>query len=146
MADPLSITGGTVGVISLALTTCQGIFTYYESYKTQNQDVCNAMQNLQLLIRSLSLIQDCMTNNVASQEAIAHIENCITSCRDATFKLDGFLQKYHQNPSPTSLKERLHICEQRILFPFKKSTLKNLSATIRDFKDNLTTGLQIILL
>lgn len=143
MGDPLSIAGSAAGIISIALTACQGIFTYYESYHTQSQDVCDAMQKLQLLVHSLSILQDCIPKISASQEAITHVERCISFCRDATSRLECFVQKYRQHPSPATMKEKLHICEQKILFPFRKSTLKNLSATICDFQDSLNTALLI---
>lgn len=38
MADPLSIAGGAVGFVSLGLTSCKSIISFYETYKDQDEE------------------------------------------------------------------------------------------------------------
>ena len=58
MADTVSVAGSAVGVISLAITTCQGVISYYDSWETQDQNISDAKRKIERLQSSLSALEE----------------------------------------------------------------------------------------
>ena len=96
MADPVSVAGGAVGVISLAITTCQGVISYYDSWETQDQNVSDAKREIERLQSSLSALEKILPK-ISSSSAIAeHVKQCVLCCGEGTARLKQFFGKMSQ--------------------------------------------------
>ncbi|KAL9130116.1 MAG: hypothetical protein Q9175_007111 [Cornicularia normoerica] len=144
MADPFSVIGSAVGVVSLAITTCQGVLSYYNSWDTQDQNISDAKGEIERLRNSFSALEEILPK-VSSSSAIAtQVEQCVLSCKEGTGRLEQFLGKCLKNPAPLSLIDKLRVCRQRAIFPFRQSSLDSLKITVRDLEGSLGTALQIL--
>lgn len=144
MAEALSVAGSAVGVISLAITTCQGVLSYYNSWENQNQSVSDAKSGIERLRNSLSALEVILPK-VSSSSAIAgHVEQCVLSCKEGTARLEQFLGKCRKNPAPVSLPDKLREYRHKAIFPFRQSSLDSLNNIVRDLEGNLGTALQVL--
>ena len=144
MAEPFSVAGSAVGVISLAITTCQRVISYYNSWDTQDQSISDAREKLERLRSSLSALEEILPKISSSSAIAAEVEQCVLSCREGTARLQTFLRKCHEYPTPLSLRDRFRDCRQRAIFPFRQSSLDSLKEIVRDFEDNLGIALQVL--
>ena len=136
--------GSAVGVISLAITTCQGVISYYNSWDTQDQSISDAKEKIERLRSSLSALEEILPKISSSSAIAAEVEQCVLSCREGTTRLQKFLAKCRESAAPLNLRDRLRACRQRVLFPFRQSSLDNLKEIVRDLEDNLGTALQVL--
>ena len=144
MGDPFSVAGSAVGVISLAITTCQGVISYYNSWDIQDQSISDAKEKTERLRSSLSALEAVLPKISSSSAIAAEVEKCMLSCREGTARLQKFLGKCRENAAPLNFRDRLQNCRQRALFPFRQSSLDSLKEIVRDFEDNLGTALQVL--
>jgi hypothetical protein len=91
MTDPFSVTESAVGVISLGLTVCQGLITYYGNFKAFHEqiDVTDQMAGLESVLKVLrhvlmnaSVLSTCET----APSAAAAIDS-ILKCHEGLNKL-----------------------------------------------------------
>ena len=144
MAEPLSIAGSAVGVISLAITACQGVLSYYNSWDTQDQNIKDAKGRIERLRTSLSALEEILPKISSSSAIAVHVEQCILSCKEGAVRLEQFLGKCRKNPAPLSLTDRLRDCRQKAIFPFRQPSLDSLQEIVRGLEGNLGTALQIL--
>jgi hypothetical protein len=60
MADPLSISASAAGLMSLAITACQSLATYYAAWKGYEKDVEKMCQHLELVSNNMRHLQRCL--------------------------------------------------------------------------------------
>ena len=139
MADPLSVTGGAVGIVSLGLTVCQGLLQYYASWKDCENDVAAMCGPLDGLARTLQLLETSIRDNDFKPEIVARLEESIKSCRDGVGCLQKKLNKVKavKLPAGSGSWEKLQSHYRRALYPFKESTLAKLRETVSELRDNL---------
>ena len=53
MADPLSIAGSVVGIISLGIQAAESLVQYYTSFRDQEDDIANVVRKLKSLLELL---------------------------------------------------------------------------------------------
>lgn len=144
MADPLSVASSAVGVLSLAITTCQGVISYYKSWDTQGENMSNAKGEIERLRNCLSALEEILPKIMSSSAIAVHVEQCVLSCQEGTVRLEQFLKKCRNSPAPLSLKDKIRDCGQKAIFPFRQSSLNTLKEIVRNLEDSLGTALQVL--
>ena len=144
MTDPFSITGGVVSILSLAITTVQGVKSYYESWNTQDQYVSDVNNKVQSLLHSLSALEQILPRISSSSATKVHVEQCVLSSKEGISRLEEFLRKCRKNPAPVGLKDKVRTARQKAIFPFRRSSLDTLRDIVRDLEGNLGTALQVL--
>lgn len=144
MADPVSVAGSAVGVISLAITTCQGVISYYDSWENQEQNISDAKRKIERLQSSLFALEEILPK-ISSSSAIAeHVKQCVLCCGEGTARLEQFLGRCREDPAPLSLKAKFRVLRQKAIFPFRKSSLDRLRGIVRDLEGDLGTALRVL--
>ena len=146
MADPLSVAGSAVGVVSLGLFLCKELVSYYRSWSSQNQDVQDIISRIEQLANILEILKGSLNRLSESgyAAALSQVESSVLSCSNAMTKLQETLEKCHRNPKPDSPVDMFIVQTKRLLFPFRKDTLENLKSTGREFRENLTLALSVL--
>ena len=144
MADGFSIAGSAVGVLSLAITTCQGVLSYYSSWEHQDQNISDATGKIERLRSSLTALEEILPKISSSSTIAANVEQCILSCKEGTWRLEQFLGKCRKNPAPLSRIDKFRDCRQKAVFPFRQSSLDSLKEIVQDLEHNLSTALQVL--
>lgn len=142
MADPLSLTANAVGVISLGITVCQGLIDYCQAYAGQYGDVRVAVQDLQDLEKSLTLLRDSFRRRPDLFNLVVPYMDRLRARID---DLQPILSQFGKSVSrQSSLKDKVESAKQRALYPFKKGMIRELRDTVRQAQDNLTLALGVV--
>lgn len=137
MADTVSVAGSAVGVISLAITTCQGVISYYDSWETQDQNISDTKRKIQRLQSSLSALEEILPK-ISSSSAIAeHVKQCVLCCGEGTARLEHFFGKMSQGSCSAQFQSQIPSVEAKSYIPFRKSSLDRLREIVRDLEGDL---------
>ena len=145
MADPLSVAGSAVGIISLSLTVCQGLIQYYVSWKGCNQHIDRLVKSLQMFLRTLELLNKAIISSPFKVNVVACIEENIDSCRNGVDVLQKKLDKVKSIEVPDqSIYSKIITQGKRLLYPFKESTLIKLQETVSGLSDDLALAMNVL--
>lgn len=143
MADPTSAAGFAVGVISLGIQVCQGLVSYYADWKSRDDDIDRILDKLRGLGETLeNLKSEILKLQDSNAKEIKDVNTKILSCDAGIHRLQTVLNKCCSSPSANSV----HNFFQKTIYPFKKATLQELDASVKDLQGNLDTGLLSLLL
>ncbi|KAJ0413081.1 hypothetical protein BJY00DRAFT_320136 [Aspergillus carlsbadensis] len=148
MADPFSITGSAVGVVSLGLTICQGLLAYYGPYKSFHEEINEVASRVQSLNSLLTTLNDVIANSSSfnasptPQPIQAAIQN-IQSCSHGLQKLEKMSIKCRTSCPPGNRSRSVNQFN-RLLYPFRQETLLKLMGTVTWLQDNLNTSLLLL--
>ena len=146
MADPLSIVGAVVGVVSLGIQVTQSLIDFYNAYKYQKFDLANILRNLEDLKNTLQELEKFWVERTLMeyhQHLVERIQESVINCTDAIDELDTACQKFTRIIEP-GLKKSFNTIKNQIAYPFRKSTLDKLNIDIREIQKNLAFLLQIM--
>ncbi|KAI1805162.1 hypothetical protein F4811DRAFT_570343 [Daldinia bambusicola] len=135
--DPLSISAGVAGFISLGLTAAGGIIQYCKSYRSLDSDLAQLMHHAEELESFLSLIRD---RSTAPQSLPGDIDTCLQGCRDACdtcLKDVKLLNAKYTHPRPRWKPSK------RLNYPFDKAKLDDLRSRLQEFHARLLGFLQL---
>jgi hypothetical protein len=148
MADPFSVTGSAVGVISLGLTVCQGLLAYYGQFKAfheQIDEVTDRMAALESILKALQhvLINASVLSMCETAPSATVAIDSILKCYDGLNKLGRMVEKCDATKSTrNSTGHNKQI--SRLLYPFRRETLMALTETMSCLQANLNTSLQLL--
>ena len=143
MADPISPAGFAIGAVSLGIQVCQGLVSYYTDWKSCDDDINRIIGKLRGLEETLENLKNGMTRyQCANAKEVADVNEKILLCDDGIHRLQAVLNKCRSFPSSNSVHKFL----QKTLYPFRKTTLHELEASMRDLQGNLHTGLLSLLM
>jgi hypothetical protein len=141
MADPFSLASGAAGLISLAITTCNGLLTYYSSWRHRDETVTATCNHIQSLTSILQLLQDSLSQHNFDSSVTSEVGRNIASCRDGIQKLTQKLKKVQD--SRVTARE-FNDFTRRALYPFKESTLLKMRELVSDLRDNLNLAVNVL--
>ncbi len=143
MGDPVSAAGFSVGVISLGIQVCQGLVSYYGDWKSYDDDIDRIHGKLRTLEGTFdNLRKEILKLRSATPKEVNDVNEKILSCDEGIHKLQAVLNKCWSSPSANTVNKFL----QKTLYPFRKTTLKDLNAGVQDLQSDLDTGLLSLLM
>lgn len=147
MADPASIVGTAVGVLSLGIQVCQGLVSYYEKWKSFDDDIAHfhaSIDGLRITLENLECTLPKFKNSSAN--IVADVEKKIIFSINGIRKLEEVLYKCNSSVSANITQQRGYRLVQKTFYPFKKATLQELSNNVMNLEHNLTTSLHSLTL
>lgn len=143
MADPFSITGSAVGVISLGLTVLSGLLQYYGDWKDSEQDIAATYTSIEGLTKTFMLIKDTLEGQSFRREIVDRVTESSDSCSAGVQSLEKKLAKI-RGATPDKPGEKLRAHARKAAYPFKKSTLIKLAEVVSDLRDNLSLAVNTL--
>lgn len=145
MADPFSVAGSAVGVISLGISVCQGLVKYYSLFKGQDDEVGKMVGKVERLTCLLEALQHRLSSpRYRHSVSVEKVEQNIVACATSLTKLKDTLSKCTQESTADDLRHKLRTTSRRMLYPFKQKTLQDLSAAVSQCQSDLATAMQIL--
>ncbi|KAF3012849.1 hypothetical protein E8E14_010545 [Neopestalotiopsis sp. 37M] len=166
MADPLSLTGTALAVVSLLYSSCRSISDVIDHYKKAPKEYADISQDIKALLLALDSLKGCLgvthdsdlsdAQKATLADLTEPLHNCNEACTDFANKISSLTS--HSNEDHTSrwdrlrlhfnksdvalLREKLNTTKTTLQIATSVSTLKALSrneAQLTDFQEMTTT-------
>lgn len=138
------VAGTTVGVISLGLQVCQGLFNYYNQFKSFSDDVSSTLQRLEELSGLLEVLDQHMRRSPADGVALDIGQDSVAACGAQLRKLQEMIKKCGECQMPAARADRVKLVKRRLLYPFRKETLNEMHATLDRLQSNVNLAAQLL--
>jgi hypothetical protein len=161
MADPLSVVGGVVGILSLAIEVTQTLYNYYTSLKGQSKEITSILGSLRTLHKTLEcLCHDLkhskfptgdldLVNNIS--DIVQRCEGYIEELKQEATKFENITEKVHEKIPLKSLKAAFQITSRRLrargrqlAYPIQENTLKDLRTHINHLNTELCFAINLL--
>ena len=146
MADPLSVAGSVVGLISLGIQVTQSLVNFYNSYKGREDDIMHMREKLDGLLVILQGVETTLSGrkfHVDERNLIQSIETSIKSCDGMIQELQHECQKISK-PSSDGTRAAIKLAGRQVTYPFRQSTLQKVDEDIDELRANLSTALDVL--
>ena len=144
--DPLSITGGVVGIVSLGIQVTQGLLKYYSAYKRQKSDIAHTTKKLERLLDILGFLDDKLAQQGSTFKEQALLEKAkesIQGCGECICDLQNEYDKFKDN-SANDLHAAARTIARRLAYPFRQSTLQKLDEDVDEIVSHLSLAMQLL--
>ncbi|CAG5188619.1 uncharacterized protein ALTATR162_LOCUS11996 [Alternaria atra] len=139
MADPFSITGSAVGVVSLAIQLCKGLEWYVSGVKDAKDKAEQIAAETEELANLLELLET-IIGRVNQSQSVSATHTGIASCADAIVTIRKKLKPDDQTSSG-GIKSSLKRLGKRMTFPFKEADIKYWKDALNTIQQSLQTAL-----
>ena len=145
MAEAFGVAGSAVGVISLGIQVCQGLLTYYDSWKGCHQDIENTSRSVASLTETLELVSRVVETKTREGDPIERqISTIVVRCLTGIEALSEELKRFEKYPQSADIRSKIKSHMRRLYYPFKESTLAKLRDSVQDVRDELVPALSVL--
>jgi ankyrin repeat protein len=126
--DPVGLSSGIAGLISLALVITDSIAKYSLSVKNKDKNIEELRQELDLLGKTLSNLRDFLSssatrNNIFDQDSV--ISRAVTDCKARIERIGSKLQTPHK---------KLDRFLDKLIWPFREEEVSKLMESLRRYR------------
>ena len=143
MADPLSVAGTAVGVISLAIQACQSLAQYYGSWRDAKNNVATMIASSTALVSMLKQLRTVLEDDSLEDDIRTEVEENITNVSASLSSLEIELHKCRE-ANPNTFRDKISEYGRRLQYPFRETTLLRLRTIVSDMRDNLILAVNIL--
>ncbi|KAF5597921.1 hypothetical protein FPCIR_3497 [Fusarium pseudocircinatum] len=93
MSDPLSVAGSAVGIISLGIQVCQGLISSLQSFKGQDQDIQDSLNDVQTVISILYSLKGILPKVDERSSGTPAIRRCLAESEEKLREFQQFSLK-----------------------------------------------------
>ncbi|EXA32203.1 hypothetical protein FOVG_16574 [Fusarium oxysporum f. sp. pisi HDV247] len=145
MGDPLSIASGIAGLVSLGLTLCNSLHTYFSAIKDRHSEVDIITQSLALLKFHIFIVQSSASKlghrySLAADGVNLSLINCETQLKS----LEGFLNELIPINDPSAIKEIWQKQKLIARYPFDRKKLVQLQEYLSRANTTLSSFIQTL--
>ncbi|XP_014558784.1 hypothetical protein COCVIDRAFT_93407 [Bipolaris victoriae FI3] len=145
MADPFSVTGTAVGIVSLGLQTCQILYKYCSEFKSFPRDVeaiQRQIRGLQGILEGLREVKEQL--EIDNHTPSSQLHMTLKECEEMLHELMRMVEKRNPTSKLDNVQTQLRAVKERILWPYRKEDLKEVQSLLTRFQDNLALALQCV--
>jgi len=139
MADPFSITGSAVGVVSLAIQVCKGLEWYLSGVKEAKDKAEQIAAETEELANLLERLESVIGKGDPSQ-SVSATRTGIVSCANAIATIRKKLKSDDQAAN-SGIKSNLKRLTKRLAFPFKEADITYWRDVLNTIQQSLQTAL-----
>lgn len=139
--EPFGLVSAAAGLLSLGISVCEGLLTYYRSWKDADATMTAMYEAIEALVKTFVVLKRTVSGSILTSDVVVRVEESIISCEIGLSLLDKKLKKIQLNSKNDDWKERSWARLQRTLYPFKESTLVKLKEKCYELRDNLNIAL-----
>ena len=146
MADPFSVTGGILTLISFGVQVIDSFVKFYTLYKDQDSDVARTTTKLESLLGTLRFLGTALqrrTFQPDEQDLIKNIESSACNCDELIRELSEEYEKFDRT-STAGIEGIIRVAGRRLAYPFRRSTLEKLNEAIDEIRHNLSLALDVL--
>jgi hypothetical protein len=141
MADPFSVAGTAVGIISLGIQTCKGIVWYIDTAKDAKEKAERLRREVGQLADILESLETTVTQLGLSSTSTSTVTySGISACASALEQIRGRLGT-RSSIGQSRIKTRVQIIKERLSYPFKEGDLVYWKNALDHVQQHLQTAL-----
>ncbi|KAH7219660.1 hypothetical protein DER44DRAFT_761358 [Fusarium oxysporum] len=144
MADPLSIAGLALAVVSLGLQVTVSITDYFDSLKYCDQDIASIEQQNDTLRKTLQVIESSISRfQNDHRTATEALRQCLDSCKEELKALESMVATLiTDNQGTAGRKNKARNKGKELLYPFHRPKLEQIATKLHHINATLQLGLQ----
>ncbi|KAF4432636.1 Ankyrin repeat-containing domain [Fusarium acutatum] len=144
MADPLSVAGLALAVVSLGLQVTGGITDYFDALKSRDQDIASIIQRNDTLRKTLQIIESSISrfqnDHRTTTEALRQF---LDSSKEELKVLDSMVATLiTDDQGTTGRKYKARNKGKKLLYPFHRPKLEQMATKLHHINATLQLGLQ----
>lgn len=147
MADPISLVGTAVGVISLGIQVCQGLYNYVDSVRGRDKDLDAASSEIQYLIGVFQSLESLIPRLEAlpnlDATTINTFQSCINQSDQGLKDLQRLLASLQDSPQQ-DVKGKLKNAGRALTFGLHRASLSKMQERVKSIVATTELALQII--
>ncbi|KAH7129067.1 hypothetical protein EDB81DRAFT_808661 [Dactylonectria macrodidyma] len=147
MADPISLVGTAVGVISLGVQVCQGLYSYVESVQSRRKDLEVASYEIRHLIQAFQSLESLIPRLEALPSldvtTIDTLHSCITQEYERIKDLHEVLESFQDLPQQDG-KGKLKNAGRALKFGIRRDDLSKMQGKVNSLITTTELSLQVI--
>jgi len=144
--DPLSLSAGAAGFISLGISVCNSLVTYCRDYRSRDNDLDLLGQHadrLHAIVRGLGHRVCPPAADFATDPSLAgSIQQCLDACDVCIRDFKALKRKYSTGNNGTRARGKATL--RQLAYPFQKEKFESLRAEIRAFHSALSSYLLLL--
>lgn len=146
MADPVSVAGLAVSVVSLGIQVSGGITTYIDSLSCRDKDIASIRQQNASLQKSLEVIEASLPQfHRKHHPATTAVHECLDSSKNELSTLESLISDLTScDQFAKSRKDKFKSQGKRLLYPFSRPKVKELETRICNTNSALQLALQTL--
>jgi hypothetical protein len=131
--DGVSAASAVMGIISLGITVCQGLVSYYADFTNARENISRLTRSMEQLTSKPTVLKEAITGSRSLGVSICSVvEKSILSCKERIGRLNQELIKLRHAPKAKGSREKMVGFANRALYPFKSDTLQKLTTIVGD--------------
>lgn len=140
--DPLSISAGATGFLSLGITATKGVIVFCQDYQSRDGDIDSLLNKAEKLKGLVNLVTDRMQKCGGPDDDLKTLlTDCFRATQDCTSNCKEFIKRMNPQGDRYGRKSRMKL----LAYPFKdKRRLSDLTTQITEFQSALATYLQLM--
>lgn len=142
LADPLSIASGAVEFVSLGLTACKSIGSFYNTYKdrdVETKSLVRKSEELRVVFESIGCHLPQLQHS--HQKLAESVAASILELAKSLDSLDPATEKSRRAKDSKDFKEKLRTVFSRAAYPLRRETILDLDRRVNDCRENLSFAL-----
>ncbi|KAF4439412.1 hypothetical protein FACUT_4167 [Fusarium acutatum] len=144
MSDALSVVGSAVGIISLGIHVCQGLVSYLQSFKSQDQDIQDSIRETQTIVSLLNSVKGGLLKLGQHSATAVAVVDCLKDSEEKLCELQVFLHKLQKSPEPSQdTIQKIKNARHALIYPFLEGKLLALRQSLQDLLHNLDLAVNI---
>ncbi|KAL8927116.1 MAG: hypothetical protein Q9208_002500 [Pyrenodesmia sp. 3 TL-2023] len=135
------------GLASLGIQCCKGLTTYYNSYKSYDEQTGATLEQIQVLTVLLEELEKLLSRSNANPAQISTlqlVDSILNLCQGRLQKLESVLQKCQSITLPNTKMATLRKIKSQALFPFREQTLLTLRENVQSLGGDLRSALSVL--
>jgi hypothetical protein len=144
MADPLSVAGSAVGIISLGIQVCQGLVSYLRSIQGRHQEIASHLKEVRGLSSVFHLLNDAVPRLARQRHGdAAVIGQCLIDCKEQLVDLQQLVLKLRGPPNPSDVKGKMKQAGRAVIYPFREGELASIRRGLQSLNTNLKLAIDV---
>ena len=145
MGDPFSLATGVAGLISLGITLCDGLHTYFSAFKDRKDDLAIVAQNVALFKFHIFAVQSSASKlGHRHSPAIDGLQLSLINCEMQLQFLQKLLNELMPTEDPSLFKEVWRRQKLIARYPFDRKKLVQLEEYLSRANTTLSSFLQAL--
>ncbi|KAF5546122.1 ankyrin repeat-containing protein [Fusarium phyllophilum] len=144
MADPLSVAGLALAVVSLGLQVTGGITDYFDSLKSRDQDIASIIQQNDTLKKTLQIIESSISRFQNDHKTTTEtLRQFLDSSNEELRALESMVATLiTDDPGTTGRRNKARNKGKKLLYPFHRPKLEQMATKLHHINATLQLGLQ----